>query len=167
MANLTNVDFYYGAVLAHLFTKNKEYTISLIERSGEQRVFSIETNKHSYVLRTHKSEGKRDVKADACSWKFTLSSKTVQSLQDNCKNGRTNVIALVLVEPKNLSDSKIIYFTDMHLEAKGVYEEPAKSIGMTVRKYSNKNDYLLFIDKKIENALPVKQNLSLDCLCKL
>ncbi|MDD4509402.1 MAG: hypothetical protein PHY23_00565 [Oscillospiraceae bacterium] len=47
MANLTNVNFYYGAVLAHLFTKNKEYTISLIERSGEQRVFSIETNKHS------------------------------------------------------------------------------------------------------------------------
>ena len=66
-----------------------------------------------------------------------------------------------MIESEKLSDSKIIYFTDMHLEKKGVYVEPAKTIGMTVRKYSNKNNYLLFIDKKVKNAIPVKQNLSL------
>ena len=148
MANLTNVDFYYGAVLSQLFTKNKEYTISLIERSGEQRVFAIETNKHSYVLRTHKSEGKRDVKTDSYSWTFNLSPKAVHSLQDNYKKGIANVVALVLLESEKLSDSKIIYFTDFHLDTKGIYEEPGKQIGMTVRKNPDKNDYLLLLIRK-------------------
>ncbi len=132
MANLANADFYYGAVLSHLLTSNKEHNPALFEDSDEPRVFNIIAGKHEYVLHTHKSEGKRDVKGDAISWAFTLSDKTVQELQDN------------------------------HLESKGVFKESAKSIGMTIRKYSNKNDYLLFIDKRIENAIPVKQNLSLD-----
>jgi mannitol-specific phosphotransferase system IIBC component len=166
MANLTKVDFYYGAVLSHLFAKNEEYKISLIERQNDQRVFLIETNQAQYVLRTHKCEGKQNVKEDAFSWNFTLSSKAVQCLQDNYENERINVVALVLLELENLSDSKIIYFTDKHLEAKGVYEKPAKPIGMTIRKYSNKNDYLLFIDKKIENAKPVKTSLNLKSLRK-
>ncbi|MDD3393602.1 MAG: hypothetical protein EOM28_05570 [Clostridia bacterium] len=162
MSNLANVDFYYGAVLSHLLTSNKEHNPSLIEDSDERRVFNIMTDKHSYMLRLHKSEEKRDVKGDAISWTFTLPYKAVQGLQSNYKKDIRNVIALVLVDAKKLSDSRIIYFTDTHLEAKGVFKESAKSLGMTVRKYSNKNDYLLFIDKKIENAMPVKQNLNLN-----
>lgn len=114
------------------------------------------------MLRTLKSEGKRDIKEDAISWTTTLSLKTINGLQKNYKNGIRNVVALVLVNSKVLSNSAIIYFTDYHLNIKGVFNDSKHTIGMTVRKYSNKNDYLLFVDKKVENAIPVKQNLSLD-----
>ncbi|SHN66166.1 hypothetical protein [Desulfitobacterium chlororespirans] len=162
MGKLTNADFYYGAVLSHLLTSNKEHRPSLIEDSEEKRVFMITTDKYSYILRTHKSEGKRDIKENASSWSFNLSVKIVQRLQSNFKNGILNVIALILVDSQKLSDSKIIYFTDKHLQAKGAYEQLPQSISFTVRKYANKNDYLLFIDKKKENAIPVKQNLNLE-----
>lgn len=162
MANLSDVDFYYGAVLSHLLTSNSEHRPSLIEDANEKRVFEITTNSHSYILYTiQRSNGKRNVKDDALSWSFSLSSKIVSGLQSNRNKGKRNVIALVLVNTKELANSKIIYLTDKHLEAKNVYNSN-NQIGFTVRKYSNKNDYLLFIDKKIENAIPVKQNLNLD-----
>ena len=162
MANLTNVDFYYGAVISHLLTSNSEHNPCLIEDSKERRVFCITTDKHEYVLRTHKSEGNREVKEDAISWTFTLSPNVIRSLNEAHSDGKRNVIALVLVDDKELAKSKIIYFTDNHLQAKGVFDVADKSIGFTVRKYPNKNDYLLFVDKKVDNAIPVKQNLRLD-----
>lgn len=162
MANLSVVDFYYGAVLSHLLTSNSENRPSLIEDANEKRVFEITTNRHSYILYTiQKSNGKRDVKDEALSWSFSLSQKMVSGLQENKDVGKRNVIALVLVNTDKLADSKIIYFTDKHLEAKNVFSSN-KSISFTIRKYANKNDYLLFVDKKIENAIPVKQNLNLD-----
>jgi hypothetical protein len=77
----------------------------MIEDADERRVFRIDTNKHTYVLRTLKSEGKRDIKEDAISWTTTLSLKTINGLQKNYKNGIRNVVALVLVNSKVLSNS--------------------------------------------------------------
>ncbi|MCI1965854.1 MAG: hypothetical protein LKJ17_06960 [Oscillospiraceae bacterium] len=162
MANLSVIDFYYGAVLSHLLTSNSDNKPSLIEDANEKRVFEITTDKHSYILYTiHRSNGKRIIKDNVLSWSFSLSTKEILGLQANRDNGKRNVIALVLVNTKELANSKIIYFTDKHLEAKNVYNSD-KQIEFTVRKYPNKNDYLLVIDKKVNKSIPVKQNLNLD-----
>lgn len=163
MANLANVDFYHGAVLSYLLTNNKEFSPSLFEDGNEKRVFHITTNQHGeYMLRIHHSTCNKDVKDNAQSWTFSLTPNVVAHLQQNKKANIRNVIALIMIEPTCLTSSKIIYFTDSHLEKKGIYSDKPHQTGFTVRKYDDKNDYLLFLDKTEENSVRVKSNLKLD-----
>lgn len=162
IANLSAVDFYTGAVLSHLLTSNKEHSPCFIEVNNEKRIFFITTNEHKYALRMHKCEGKRYIRKDALSWTFNLTENEIRTLKINHQANVRNVVALVMLESKKLSKSKIIYFTDKHLEAKNIYDSSRKSTVFTVKKYPNKNDYLLFLNKKEEEAIPVKQNLRLD-----
>lgn len=160
MANFALVDFYYGAALSHLLTSNTEHRPKLFEDYDEKRVFHITTeNWHKYVLRTFCSTNSRPTKENAFSYSFTLSMKVVQRLRDAHNNRDENVIALVLVDESELRLSKIVYFTDVHLEARGVYAGALRNFSITIRKYRGKNDFSMFVDQTERHTIPVKQNL--------
>jgi hypothetical protein len=160
MANFALVDFYYGAALSHLLTSNSEHKPKLFEDYDEKRVFHITTESwHKYVLRTFCSTCSRPTKENAFSYSLSLSSKVVRHLRDAHSNRDENVLALVLVDESELRQSKIVYFTDEHLEARGVYSGALRGFTITIRKYKGKNDFVMFTDQTEENTLPVKQNL--------
>ena len=93
MSSLKESDFYYGSVLAKLFSR--KISIALVEGSNDRQIYDLTTNKGQFRLFAKYRSESRAGADDLKSWTFHFSDSDVKEITSYVEEGYNIKLALV------------------------------------------------------------------------
>ena len=154
MSKLHQYDFYYGAILNAILSKNPDACPTLLEIGEKRSVYKITTNSSEKdIIIFCKYAMIKDNKSDKYkSWTFGLSDTEKECIAKYHDNNYPVLIFFLCME-QNLYYSEIAICTYDELE-NVIYKKC-----ITIGKEKNKKNFLLFRDtKERKNAKQIKSN---------
>ena len=166
MSKLKPIDFYFGAILSQTLIVGSRFNPSLIYDGSSKRVYSIFTDHHEYILSMH-YRGKSTTTNNTITWTLSLSAVDVMELKENRNSGKRNIVAWILLDDKNkMSQSHVIFIADHHLSRRNVFSEDNLGVSLTIKKHQDKNDYILYSERKAMDDIPIKTTIMQALKCK-
>lgn len=154
MPKLHRYDFFYGAILNTILSRNPDACPTLIELNEEKSVYKITTNSSEKdMIIFCKYASNKDNKSDKYkSWLFAFSDSEKECINKYHDNNFPVLIFFLCMEP-TLYSSEIVICT--YKEFSDVSYKKAVTIG----KEKNKKYYLLYADtKERKDAIHIKSN---------
>jgi hypothetical protein len=128
MSNIKKSDFYYGSVLATLFSHN--VVPALVENGESRRIYKFTTNNGDFII------------------KDDISTLT------EFINSKTNVLLALVCATEDLKNSELACLDSMDI--KNILFSKKESI--TISRKRNKKFFKISVDRKVEDGWDVKAN---------
>lgn len=150
MSNIKKSDFYYGSVLATLFSHN--VVPALVENGESRRIYKFTTNNGDFILVVKYRASTNTSNPDSKSWTFII--KDDISTLTEFINSKTNVLLALVCATEDLKNSELACLDSMDI--KNILFSKKESI--TISRKRNKKFFKISVDRKVEDGWDVKAN---------
>lgn len=151
MPKFKEADFYYGAVLSMLISKNVNPI--LIENNNDRQVYDLTTNKNEYRAFIKYRTLKKKIKTDNYnSWDFNLIND-YDELKRYINEGK-NVLLFLVCGSSNLKESELAILNKD--EIMKIFNNQKKTI--TISRKKHERTFRIAMGGGRDNALPIKND---------